>query len=139
MSGKESRTGGLKADLSASNSVSFSVPRAGGIGYVADMTLKGATWPVYDFGDTLPVIADDPANELYGKTSTDKNKCLLLHIAAVICWENRHGAPTDCSNLTSPQIIRKACAYRLEQLKQSLSCREALWEPTINDPWSWLN
>ena len=82
--GKESRTGGLKADLSTINSVSFSAPRAGGIGSVTDMTPKGRTWPVYDFGDTLPVIADDPSNELYGKTSTDKNKCLLLHIAAAV-------------------------------------------------------
>lgn len=50
------------------------------------MSLLEKSWEVYDFGDNIPLISDDSSNDIYGETSSDKNKCILLHISvAMIC------------------------------------------------------
>ena len=129
------RSGKSAVQFSNTDMVSFSAPRGDGVGTVTDMTLRGRTYSVYDFGDTLPVIADDPSNEVYGSKGPDKNKCLLLHIAAsYIRLGTNKGSPKPCSELTMPEIINLARQYRQEQMMQATQCKGELGDPTNNDP-----
>ena len=57
-----------------------------GCSTITTMSLRDLTCEVYDFGDTAPTTPDEPINDVYGKVTPDKNKCLLIHLAsAALC------------------------------------------------------
>ena len=99
------------------------------------MTLKGCTFEVYDFGDTIPAIDQDPIDEVYGRVSPDKNKCFLIHLAAaLLCLPGSKNQANVCAALHLPKVVDSAAKLRWEQCKQALACQRALGEPPTNDP-----
>ena len=71
---------------------------------------------VADFGDTIPAIRDEPLNDAYNQTTPDRNKWLLIHLAAAtLCVPNKKCTPRECADLTLPEILKLACVFRLEQ------------------------
>ena len=129
------RSGGKHDTTPVSQIVSFSAPRLGGNSTLTSMTLMGNEWQVFDFGDTLPATTDDPINEHYGKAQTDKNKCLLLHLAAAVLGaSNAANYCGDYSDLKPRDIHALGAQFRWEQHQQAMACSSELCPPTNNDP-----
>ena len=102
---------------------------------MTDMSIRDLKLQVYDFGDTIHVRPGDSINDAYDKTTSDKNRCLLIHLAAAtLCAESIHDREESCSAVTIPGIMRRASEFRTEQYKQAKLCESSLGEPTNNDP-----
>ena len=95
----------------------------------------GTNWDVFDFGDTIPAVSNDPINEQYGKTQTDKNKCLLIHLAAAaLRADPKLPRSTSYTDISLPDVYRASASYRWEQQQQATACSEAIGDPSHNDP-----
>ena len=115
--------------------VVFSSPIVAGGTAVTSMSLRGRTWEVFDFGDTIPHLSGDPVNDVYGKTGPGENKCMPIHLAAAaLCSGGPAAKPTARSDLMIPDVLKRAGHLRWGQCSQALTCRGSLGEPTSNDP-----
>ena len=61
------RPGGRPLSIPQEQCVTFLSPRLGKCSTITGVTILGAQWGVFDFGDTIPAVADGPINEFYGK------------------------------------------------------------------------
>ena len=98
------RCGASRASMPTDQCVVSPAPRLGSCATLTTATIGPDNWEVYDFGDTIPAVKGDPINDAYEKTTTDKNKCLLLHLAeAALCVTGPTGVPRSYSDLKLPK------------------------------------
>ena len=129
-----SRVGNSMRDVIPSDSdhVVFNCPSRLGKLVVGTAVVRGHTWRVIDFGDTIPEVVGDPIGDLYGKSLTERNKCLLIHLAAAeLCSIGDTDESMEKKFLEVMSVSRK---LRVEQYKQAQKCDLELGEPSSNDP-----
>ena len=129
-----SMVGNSRSDVIPSDSdhVVFDFPMRLGKLAIGTVVVRGHTWRVIDFGDTIPEVVGDPIGDLYGKSLTERNKCLLIHLdAAELCSS---GDTDESMEKKFPDVMSVSRKLRVEQYKQAQKCDLELGEPSSNDP-----
>ena len=112
--------------------VYFDCPIRSGKVILSNMVLKGHNWKVIDFGDSIPEELGVPIGDLYGKSLTERNKCLIIHLAAAGCCTL--GDTDGVIEGKFSRVMSLAREIRVEQFEQAKECGLELGEPTPNDP-----
>ena len=98
---------------------------------LSNMALKGHNWRVADFCDTIPEIPGGSIGDLYGKSMSERNKCLVIHLAATsVCVDEDSDESLDSKYERAMSIARD---IRAEQFHQARLRGGELGEPTSND------
>ena len=92
--------------------------------------IRGETWNLIDYGDTIPAIDADPIWDAYGKSLAEKNKCLAIHLSADLIMSKEKGRVAHGSEC----VWELARQIRWEQYQQALVSQEQLGPATNNDP-----
>ena len=131
----DTRPGAQQPGISIRQIVTFTTPRLSGQSAVTGVIISGEEWQVFDFGDTIPAVTNDPINEHYGKAQTDKNKCLLLYLAAASLGQrNKDNFCASYSNVRLGALNDLISQLRWEQHQKAVICAAALGDPTHSDP-----
>ena len=73
--------------------------------------------------------------EAYNKKTADKNKCLLIHLAAAtICADTACENKEPYSTVAIPRIMARAIALRRAQYGQAKACVASPVAPSKNEP-----
>ena len=127
-----SRVGDSQGVSDDSDHIYFDCPRKVGKLTMSTMVFRGHTWRVADFGDTIPDELGDPIGDFYGASLSERNKCLLIHLAAGGTCSNNDSDETLEDKYS--QVVSLGLSLRLEQYYQARECNDELGEPTSNDP-----
>ena len=129
-----SRVGNSIREVTPSDSehVVFDCPRKLGKIVIGSVIARGHTWRVVDFGDTIPEVVGGPIGDLYGRSLTERNKCLLIHLASAgLCTI---GDTDESLGNKFLEVMSVARNLRVDQYRQAQECGEELGEPASNDP-----
>ena len=124
---KPDRVGATSKNFNPCGMVSFGSPRLVDKLTVTPMCIDLLEFLLYDFGDTIPLLPKDPVFDLYGKSLEEKNKCLIIHMAASLL-SLRSGRVTENGILgrNLSEVHQLASELRLDQFKQARECLDCL-------------
>ena len=88
---------------------------------VTRVELLNIKWDVYDYGDTVTGVENDPRNDARGCILNERNQCLVLHLEAGIELMNKGGADMP----TSARVNGMARLIRWDQHNQVRECASA--------------
>ena len=50
------------------------------------LEIRGSSWGLLDYGDTIPIQVDGPTNDVSGEVMSERNQCLSIHMAACFIY-----------------------------------------------------
>ena len=84
----------------------------------------------FDFGDTIPLIPEDPIFDSYGKSLAEKNKCLIIHLeASLLPLRSQRVTEMGILEVGKEEVNRFSSEIRSDQFKQAQECNVTMGEP----------
>ena len=130
----QTRAGRLADQSHSEHEVVFGCPADHTTHTVTPARVAQTKWNLWDYGDTLPTKPGDPILDVYQPGVKERNKCLLIHLAAALLWAHPsvHQKPRDDTPIE--EILRLSRDLRYRQFLQAKECLATLGEPLDVEP-----